>query len=279
MASSSKALAVAGRSSVARTADGVALDEVEIDGYPVRCGFVEVDEPDFDPFGRHRDCAHVEVRSFSCNYRDKALILLAAATASEPRFYVTGSEMVGAVLAVGAEVEDLAEGDQVMVDGCYGGPVKPWGLPTNHASRSRQVLPARKLARVPAEMKDEEAAAFSVGGQTSWAMVRRAGVTKGDEVLVTAGTSNTSLFLLQAATVAGATVSVTTRSAAARKVLEHLGAAQVFVVEASWVPAVAALSPIRNGRKPSGERGSPVRLKVCGPARAFGRRLPQCSLG
>lgn len=230
MTEANKALAVAGSGSVVRTSEGAALDELEIDGYRVRCGFVAVDEPGFDPLDRHRDCALVEVRSFSCNYRDKALVLLATALASETRFYVVGSELAGRVLAVGAAVEHLAEGDRVMVDGFFGGQVKPWGLPTNHASRSRQVLPASKLARVPAGMKDEEAAAFSIGAQTSWAMVRRAGITKGDEVLVTAGTSNTSLFLLQAAIAAGATVSVTTRSGAARGVLERLGAAEVFVV-------------------------------------------------
>jgi hypothetical protein len=83
-----------------------------------------------------------------------------------------------------------------MVDGSFAEEVRPWGLPTNHASRSRQVLPARKLVGVPISVTDEQAAAFTVGGQTSCAMVRRAGIHKGDEVLVTAGTSDTLVAAL-----------------------------------------------------------------------------------
>jgi NADPH:quinone reductase-like Zn-dependent oxidoreductase len=85
-------------------------------------------------------------------------------------------------------------------------------------------------------MNDAVAAGFSIGAQTSFAMVRRAGAGPGSQVLVTAATSNTSLFLLQAARLAGATVSVTTTSAAAVDRLRALGADQVFVVEPDGPP-------------------------------------------
>jgi NADPH:quinone reductase-like Zn-dependent oxidoreductase len=196
------ALAVAGRGSAVRSVDGGPFDELEVEGYPVRCGFVAVSEPVFEPDGRHRSHVLVEVRAFSCNYRDKALMLRMSVIGAEHGFYVIGSELAGCVAAVGVDVRDLAPGDRVMVDGSFGGDARPWGLPTNHASRYRQVLPASKLMRVPEAMSDEEAAAFSIGGQTSCSMVRRAGVRPGDEVLVTAGTSNTSLFLVQAAAAA-----------------------------------------------------------------------------
>lgn len=226
------ALAVAGRGSAVRSPDGRPFDELVIEGYPVRCGFVTVPDPAFEPDGQHRAHVLVEVRAFSCNYRDKALILRMSMIPADRRFYVIGSELAGRVIGIGANVRDLSPGDRVMVDGSFGGDVRPWGLPTNHASRSLQVLPASKLMRVPDAMTDEEAAAFSIGGQTSCAMVRRAGLRVGDEVLVTAGTSNTSLFLLQAAAAAGAVVSVTTTSGSAADKLRGLGAAEVFVVEA-----------------------------------------------
>lgn len=225
-------LAIAGRGSSARSADGQPFDELVLEGYPVRCGFVTVAEPAFEPDGQHKSHVLVDVRAFSCNYRDKALILRMSVIPADTGFYVIGSELAGRVAAVGAKVRDLAPGDRVMIDGCFGGDVRPWGLPTNHASRSRQVLPADKLIRVPDGMSDEEAAAFPIGGQTSWAMVRRAGIGPGDEVLVTAGTSNTSLFLVQAAAAAGGVVSVTTTSGSVAARLRELGAAEVFVVDA-----------------------------------------------
>jgi NADPH:quinone reductase-like Zn-dependent oxidoreductase len=226
------ALAVAGQGSSVGSADGRPFDELVLEGYSVRCGFVGVAEPAFEPDGQHSSHVLVDVRAFSCNYRDKALILRMSVIPSDSGFYVIGSELAGRVVAVGAAVRDLAPGDRVMVDGCFGGEIRPWGLPTNHASRSRQVLPASKLIRVPDAMSDEEAAAFSIGGQTSCAMVRRAGIGPGDEVLVTAGTSNTSLFLVQAAAAVGGVVSVTTRSGSAEALLRELGAAEVFVVDA-----------------------------------------------
>lgn len=226
------ALAVAGRGSAPRSLDGAPFDELLIEGYPVRCGFVTVPEPAFEPGGQHQSHVLVDVLAFSCNYRDKALILRMSVIPADQRFYVIGSELAGRVIGVGEAVRDLGPGDRVMVDGCFGGDVRPWGLPTNHASRSRQVLPASKLMRVPDAMSDEEAAAFAIGGQTSSAMVRRAGLRPGDQVLVTAGTSNTSLFLLQAAAAAGAVVSVATTSGSAADKLRELGAAEVFVIEA-----------------------------------------------
>lgn len=207
------------------------LEAIEIEGYEVRCGFVSVNEVDFDPDGPNRLDAVVEVRAFSCNYRDKGLILRAATTPSDRGFYVIGSELAGRIVAVGSDVSTLEPGDRVMVDGYFGSGARPWGLPTNHASRSLQALPARKLMHVPDAMSDAVAAAFSIGAQTGFSMIRRSGVGPGSEVLVTAGSSNTSLFLLQAARAAGATVSVTTTSPAASSRLRALGAAQVFVVE------------------------------------------------
>jgi NADPH:quinone reductase-like Zn-dependent oxidoreductase len=224
-------LAIACAGSDARAHDGTPLETIEIGGYEVRCGFVSVNEVDFEPDGANRLDALVEVAAFSCNYRDKGLVLRAATTPSDSGFYVIGSELAGRVAAVGSGVSAVGPGDRVMVDGYFGYGEQPWGLPTNHASRSLQAVPARKLMRVPDSMSDAVAAAFSIGGQTSFSMVRRAGVGPGSEVLVTAGSSNTSLFLLQAARIAGATVSVTTTSAAGAERLRSLGAEQVFLVE------------------------------------------------
>ena len=92
------------------------------------------------------------------------------------------------------------------------------------------MLPAHKLMVVPERMSDVEAAAFSLGAQTSYSMVRRAGVEPGANVLVTAATSNTSLFLAQAARNAGGDVTMTTSSAEKAERVRGFGFDRVFVV-------------------------------------------------
>lgn len=207
------------------------VDSLTIEGYEVQCGFFRARTHAFEPEGAHRESVLVETRAFSCNYRDKALILRMANLPLDRSFYPIGSELCGTVAAVGTAVTDLSVGDRVLVDGYWASGPKPWGLPTNHASRTRQILPARKLMRIPDAMGDAEAAAFSIGAQTSFGMVRRTGVAEGSRVLVTGGSSNTSLFLLRAARLAGGEVSATTTSAAKAETLRSLGAANVFVVE------------------------------------------------
>jgi methyltransferase (TIGR00027 family) len=210
------ALGICGQGSQALTAamhDGP-IDVLTIDGYQVTAGFFTGRPVTFDADGEHRDAVLLETLAFSCNYRDKALILRMANIPAESRFYPVGSELCGRVIATGADVTQFRGDDRVMIDGYYGAGDPPWGLPTNHGSRSYQILPARKLCAVPAAMSDIEAAAFSIGAQTSFAMIRRAGVAAGTRVLITAGTSNTSLFLAAAASGAGSHVSVVTSSTA-----------------------------------------------------------------
>jgi NADPH:quinone reductase-like Zn-dependent oxidoreductase len=72
------------------------------------------------------------------------------------------------------------------------------GVPTNAASVELQSFPAAKLVPIPEGMSDEVAAAFTLGAQTAFAMIRRLELRPGEKVLVTAGTSNTSLFSIGA---------------------------------------------------------------------------------
>jgi NADPH:quinone reductase-like Zn-dependent oxidoreductase len=203
-----------------------------LDGMDVRGALVHVADPEFDPEIQRTDVL-VRVRAFSCNYRDAALILAAQAAAPDD-FYVIGSELAGHVLAVGADVDELAIGDRVMVDAGYGpGGREPWGLPTNHASRELQVLPASKLLVVPEPMDPATATAIAVGGQTTAAMVRRSCVGPGDAVLVTAGRSATSLFLVPQLADRGCDVTVITGShdGSVHDRLRGLGATNVVALE------------------------------------------------
>lgn len=173
---------------------------MELEGVPVFIEMIEAEPPNFDPGGQ-RDRVLVKVRAFSCNYRDKGLILRTATHDTASGYYLIGSEFVAEVVATGDDVTDLSPGDRVMGNNAFpdsgAANVLP-GVPTNHSSRELLVLPRIKLARVPDGMSDGEAASFSIGGQTTWSMARRLSLKPGDAVLVTAAKSNTSLFAIAA---------------------------------------------------------------------------------
>src|SRR5256885_13765143 len=88
------------------------------------------------------------------------------------------------------------------------------GVASNQSSRGYHVVYAAKLARIPDAMPDDVAAAFSLGAQTAYGMVRRASVAAGMTALVMGGTSNTSLYLFAALRAAGARVFASTTSGA-----------------------------------------------------------------
>ena len=116
-------------------------------------------------------------------------------------FYVVGSEFVGEVVDIGTDVTEFQIGDRVIGDGCYPHPkvegIRP-GLPTNNGSKEYQKFHQAKLIKIPPEMPDEVAAAFQIGGQTSYSMIRKLKIKPGENVLVTAAKSNTSLFAINA---------------------------------------------------------------------------------
>jgi NADPH:quinone reductase-like Zn-dependent oxidoreductase len=177
------------------------LGSLDIEGVTVHCGITESAMPAFAPDAEHRRHVLLRVKAFSCNYRDKSLILRMAVSGRSRAFYAVGSEFVAEVVAAGAEVDDLKPGDRVMGNNAYpdsGVPGVLPGVPTNHASHEFLVLHGVKVMPVPAMMTDAVAAAFSIGAQTTYSMIRRLGIGRGERVLVTAAKSNTSLFALVA---------------------------------------------------------------------------------
>jgi NADPH:quinone reductase-like Zn-dependent oxidoreductase len=211
---------------------GQPFQSTGIEGIEVRSAIVETDAPDFDRADEPHNVL-VRVKAFSCNYRDKALTLRAA-TSELDGFYVLGSEFVGEVLAVGVGVTDLRPGDRVIGNNAYpdsGVEGVVAGVPTNHASREIQVLHRVKLARIPDTMPDDVAAGFSIGGQTTYSMVRRIAVKAGDPVLVTAAKSNTSLFAIAALRRVNADIYALSTSGRFADRLTGLGISALIVVD------------------------------------------------
>lgn len=190
---------------------------VEIDDMVVRSTILNTPDPAFDLSGPDR-ARHVlvQVEAFSCNYRDKGFILrLQQFPAS--RFAPIGSEFVGTVLEAGPGVTSVRVGDRVIGQNHFtgaglDGEGVPEGISTNRASREYQLLHENKLVRIPATMPIDQAAAFSLGAQTAYSMVRKLAPEPGSNVLVTSATANTSLFAIAALRQHDVTIYATTTS-------------------------------------------------------------------
>lgn len=193
-----RAIAVTGLEAAAR--ENLEHSEiVNIGGFPIAVGFVEIDRPSFDPEApESRSYVLVEVLAFSCSYRDRALAVFGVSQSKSSVLHI-GSDFIGKVLEVGRNVFDLKPDDRVIGDNHYPDApargIRP-GIPTNHASARFLRLHESKLVKISGSMPIEVAAAFSVCAQTSYAILRRLQVKPGERGLVTAARSSTSLCIL-----------------------------------------------------------------------------------
>ncbi|QZZ21562.1 zinc-binding alcohol dehydrogenase family protein [Leptothermofonsia sichuanensis E412] len=217
---------------------------VKIDGVPVHCGLIYTRDTQFDNQSPENALkVLVKIKAFSCNYRDKALILRTATQAPAHWFNVIGSEFVGEVIDAGAEVTGFQVGDRVIGNNAYpdsGVEGLPAGVPTNQASKEYRVFHQAKLIKVPPEMPDQIAAAFSIGAQTAYSMVRKLQITEGANVLVTAAKSNTSLFVIQALKKYNVNLYATSTSRKFEQELLNLGVKRLIQIQPDsdeWIDA------------------------------------------
>ena len=156
--------------------------------------FNETDKPKIDD-------EHVIVKkiAFSVNYRDRSLILSASEFMTTKNMqFPFGSEFVGEVVYVGSKVNTLKCGDRVISNASM--PICPGylpGIPSNYASRLYEEFHPGKLLRVPENLPVDVAASFTIASQTAYSMVRRSQINAGEKVLITAGSSNTSLAMAE----------------------------------------------------------------------------------
>lgn len=222
---------------------------IVLEGLRVACGLRDCRAPAFDPDApADADKVLVRKRAFSCNYRDRALILQLATRGPQGSWSPIGSDFVAEVVAVGRAVTRLRPGDRVIGNAAYPDSgvegVRP-GVPSNQASRRLAVFHQAKLFPIPAEMPDDLAAGFTIGGQTTYSMIRKLAVAPGERVLITGGRSNTGLFALAALAGRALEIHVSTTSPRHAAALKRLGASEVIVVDRETPhfvehPAVAA---------------------------------------
>jgi NADPH:quinone reductase-like Zn-dependent oxidoreductase len=167
-------------------------------------GAVELEQPSFDTKNpKNNEYVLVRVTAFSCNYRDKGLLIenYNSIKKSDRLFVPFGSEFTANVVAVGKDVHEFKIGERVMPNCSYPDSGKQGILPgvsTNFASLGWLLLHKKKIIKVPKSLGNSEAACFSLGSQTASGMIRRSGIlTSGGNPLVLSARSNTSLFIIK----------------------------------------------------------------------------------
>ena len=219
----------------------------------------------------------VRVRASSLNFHDFAVVagMIPSADGRIPM-----SDGAGEVVAVGEGVTGYAPGDRVLSaffpNWETGGPVleRPLGVPGDHAdgfAAEYVAMPARAFTRMPAGWSFAEAATLPCAALTAWrALMVEARIKPGDVVL-TQGTGGVSIFALQMAKAAGATVISTSSSDEKLEKLKALGADHLvnYRQTPEWGTAAAALT---------GGRGVDVVVEI-GGAGTLGQSVTATRIG
>ncbi|GAA4622461.1 NADP-dependent oxidoreductase [Cellulomonas oligotrophica] len=147
---------------------------------------------------------------------------------------VPGWDVAGVVERVGLDTPELKVGDEV-----FGYVRKDWVQGGTFAELVS--APVRTLARKPASLTFEEAAAVPLAGLTAYQSIERTGVRAGQTVLVHAAAGGVGQFAVQIAVARGARV-IGTASEGNHAYLRDLGAEPVTYGD-GLVERVRALAP------------------------------------
>lgn len=193
----------------------------------------------------------VAVRAAALNRRDRWIWTDPEESTDLP--VILGSDGAGTIVAVGAGVDDLAVGDDVVID-----PTLGWGdredepgesfdilgAPVAGTLAQQVVVPAANIAPRPQRLTWEEAAALNLAGLTAWrATVTCAGAGPGVRLLVTGAGSGVSTFVFQIAAALGAEVVVTSGSEEKIARAVALGAVGgVLYTDEDWPERAVALA-------------------------------------
>ena len=172
----------------------------------------------------------VRVRASSLNYHDYAVVsgMWPPAVARIPM-----SDGAGEVIAVGEGVNEFAIGDYVVSTFFPGwlegepevddmGTVPGDGV--DGFARQQVTMPATAFTRAPKGYSHAEAATLTCAGVTAWRALMVDGALKPGDTVLVQGTGGVSVFALQFAKIAGATVIATSSSDEKLARLETLGA-------------------------------------------------------
>jgi NADPH:quinone reductase-like Zn-dependent oxidoreductase len=218
----------------------------------------------------------VRVRASSLNYHD---YVVAAGRMPVRDGIILMSDGAGEVVAVGEGTTEFKVGDKVVstfTPAWLTGPpvnfstsIKP-GENVDGYAAELVAAPANWFTRMPKDYSYAEAATLTCAGLTAWNGLVRAGLKQGDVVL-TQGTGGVSVFALQFAKAAGATVIATSSSDEKLERLRKIGADHVINYRETpqWSRKVLELT---------GGRGADIVIEV-GGAGTLAQSLVACRTG
>jgi NADPH:quinone reductase-like Zn-dependent oxidoreductase len=201
----------------------------------------EVDDPPVGP-------GDVRVRpvASALNHMD---LWLTQGLPRPPLPHVPGCDVAGVVESVGAEVDHVAPGDEVVINPAVStldavvtyGIDSPLGAGFQIVGEHRWgghadlvVVPGRNVVARPPGRTWEECAAYPLATLTAWRMLRRARLTAGESVLIVGIGGGVSAAALALARRSGATVYATSRDEAKRRRAVAAGVADAFDSGADW---------------------------------------------
>src|SRR5215470_15114952 len=154
----------------------------------------------------------IEVRAIGCNFPD--ILIVQGTYQHRPELpFSPGCEVAGIVRGIGAGVTEVGLGERVFA-------TMAWG-----AYAEVVAVDQRHVYALPDFMTFEEGAVFGLAYQTAWcALVHRAGLKRGETLLVHAGAGGTGLAAVQLGHALGARVIATAGSAAKLEVARANGA-------------------------------------------------------
>jgi len=203
-------------------------------------------EPRRPSFGE----VQIRIRASSLNFHDY-WVVTGAVPVRDKR--IPMSDGAGEIVAIGDGVEEFAVGDSVVShffrDWIAGDPNPPilramHGDSVDGFATRFATVPTRAITRAPRGYSHEEAATLPCAGVTAWrALVTNGGLKSGDTVLIQ-GSGGVSIFALQIAKAAGATVIATSSSDEKLERLRNLGADHLINYRAvpEWGAAVLQLT-------------------------------------
>ncbi len=195
----------------------------------------------------------VRVHAVSLNYRDILLVTGRYGFSQARPDLIPVSDGAGVVIGVGPGVRRWREGDRVagiFSQSWYGGAqvADAWettlGGAVDGMLADQVVLDQEGLVRIPDHLNFAQAATLPVAGVTAWNALCGLKPLKSGEVVLTLGTGGVSVYALQLAKAAGATVIITSSSDAKLAQAKALGADHLinYRTNPDWDQAVRRLT-------------------------------------